>query len=81
MALIIGRVPDAVIGRTGLPEAGKPELFASTSGMTALNILHRLLQGDVRSWSKDEVNVVRHHNKFVQKKAGLSTIVLQHFDE
>ena len=81
MPVIVGCIPDAVIGGTRLPEGGKSKLRASACGVAAFDVLHRLLQSDVWSWSQYEVNVIRHHDEFVQKKAGLSAIVLQDFNE
>jgi len=82
MRLIIARVPDAMVREAFLPDGLlETEISPGAERKSALNVLDRFLQRDVRRRSEQEMKMIRHNHKFVQEKSALRTIFIEHIEK
>ena len=82
MLLVVAHVHDAVKCKASLPNlVSRPEFFANSIGIAAFDKLHRSLQRTASSRSNQQVDMIWHHDKFVERVLALIAIKDKHLNE
>jgi hypothetical protein len=81
MLQVVAGITNAMIHVAAFPDfCIERELFLYAIGKSSLYELHRSFQSDAAG-RQDEVNVVRHHNKFVKQEFLIVAIMKESIDE
>src|SRR5438874_10537158 len=82
MLLVVAHVHDAVKCKASLPNlVSRPEFFANSIGIAAFDKLHRSLQRTGSSRSNQQVDMIWHNDKFVERVLALIAIKDKHLNE
>jgi len=76
--LIIIPVPDPVIRKAPFPDLHlRPRLFRETIRKSTLDKLQRSLKGEARSWSEEQVEMIRHEDEFIEQEDSFVAVAEQ----
>jgi len=75
------RIANAMIRESLLPDFPVADLDPNGVRMTALDQLHRPFQRDIRRGSQQQMHMVRHQHKSMQRESFLPSISVQSFQE
>lgn len=75
-------IPNSMVRKTALPDRRlSPANSSKLVRITSLDELDSALDGYTEIWGKQQMNVVRHHDKCVKEVASLATIVIESLKE
>jgi len=71
-------IPNPVIRESALPDlAFSSDDFSQSVRISAFDELHGVLECHVLRWSKEQMDVFRHHNEGVDLKAAFTAIAIE----
>jgi len=81
MRFKISTTPDAMVGESALPYFSFSTLHSQSVGIASFDELHRTLQGYIRRWCQQQVDVFGHEDESMQFKLRLPSITVKRLQE